>query len=296
MSAIPGSCSITAQPRINEINQRIKFFEKKYGVIKSAELAIGSFQSSAALVQKKIVKVPSWFLFHCDDIPSRFRITGPDDPRIVDDPFLKDFGNWLNEKFREFGITQNFQPEKSGQGILQRLLLLLRDRDLFEKAKDFTLGHEMAHFAHCQKSGDKLNIWKLVSDVAFVIGAATTLFAFGLVPFVSSVIIVSIAGVGFVLFTGAMISFFFYDRSVCAASREEEKQADLDAARALQDVQGGIYYFDNSRRFNLAKRISNPSLNNQFDAKGNNLKDKHHPLLSERIAYLRALPLNPQTA
>lgn len=267
------------------------------GIHKRVEVSLCPFaESPHAQLKENVIQLPSWFLLRYDDIPQRFRIDDIDDPRIRDQDFLNDLARWINGKFREAGICHVVRF--ADYGIFQTVILLLRDRDLFEKSKDFILAHELAHLNHSQVEEGKFyseNMQRSVSAGGLIGGILLLILALSLIPYVPIAVSLVAGGIGVALCSLPLLRGRSEPaRSVCSVA--EEKLADMDAVEALQDARGGIYRFETFRLHYLGVRESNPSARNRVDALGNNLEDRDHPPLTERIAYLRQWQASHQRA
>jgi hypothetical protein len=285
------SCFST-ETRFNEIKSKIKLFEGKMGVEKSVELALGEFNTSpCAVLQNNTIKLPTWFLFKYDDIPVRFRVVNLDDPRIADNNFLNELAGWMNARFQEAGISSVIRP--ADHGILQTVIKKMRDQNLYEKCKDFTLCHELSHLNHSQiqQRTYYLNGVQEIISVSGVIGSILLLFlAVAIIPFVELTVTLVVGGIATTVSILAILAWLNRAKPSSLPSFsaiEEEKHADLDAIKTMQDASGGIYLFETYRQQNQAVRRSDPTQMHYIDEHGNNLKDKNHPPLTERIAYLR---------
>ncbi len=291
VTSTSSSYSNFANLRLQEIQAKIQNLESKMGIEKSAQLEIVEFKKSPCAHhtgQRDTIDLPSWFLLKYEDIPQRFRITCNDDPRLVDVNFLNDLAGWINRQFQEAGIT--YLVRRVDYGVLQSTIKLMRDRDLFEKSKEFTLAHELAHLNHFQgreKSFNLHNTQLVVSGAGFMGGLLLFVLAVSIFPYVSIAVTLVFGGIAATVSIAAIVNMLNQSTPPHnPAAVEEEKLADMDAAEALQDAEGGIYFFENYRSHNLECRASNRSTS-QIDDLGNNLRDTDHPPLTDRIAYLR---------
>lgn len=276
--------------RSEELRQKMRFFETAFGMNEQISLTVGDFTSSpCAKFPENTMQIPSWFLFRAEDIPVRFHIANLDDPRMTDPNFLNQMADWMNEKIREAGLTSLCRP--ADRGVLQHVIKLLRDPSLYEKSRDFIIGHEMAHLAHSLEMDKTSSIQDILETLCFagiVTGILFLFLAVAFLPFVTVSVTLTIAGVAIAISGISCIAWFNRAAKPPAPSDvEEEKNADLDSVKALKDASGGVYYFETSRQHNLAIRLTNSERRNRIDAQGNNLGDKKHPPLSDRIAYLR---------
>ncbi len=282
--------SFNYKDRFTEIQTKLRDFENRMGVAKSVDLSIIGFpESPSAKLQKNRIQLPPWFLFKYDDIPPHLRVADVNDPRLTDQIFLNEFATWINSKITESGLTTICRPADFGR--LQHIIKMFRNPELFEKSKDFTLGHELAHLAHAQKGNDA-KLMNAIHDTASIGGMMAGVFllflAVSVVPIVHVTLTVGIAAVAVAITIGGLAVWLNKpDLPPSPSAIEEEKLADLDAAKMLGAVEGGIYFFENELIHNLAIRRSVASQERNIDALGNNLKDKDHPKLSDRVQYLR---------
>jgi hypothetical protein len=238
---------------------------------------------------KNIIKVPSWFLFKYNDIPQNFRITNVNDPRLTDSSFLKAFAAFLNSKISESGLS--CICHRADDTTLAKVIRLLRDPVLYEKSKDFILGHELAHSFVNQCI--KVNLSRRLKEIFSIGGIGYGIFllflALALIPLVATTVTVCIATCA-VTITVISIGIWIKRSNEKTVPHpnlspiQEEKFADLLAAQILGDAEGGIYYFKTTMIHHLAIRCLHKK---KFDALGNHLKDTKHPKLSERVEYLQ---------
>lgn len=276
--------------RFEEIREKLRHFESKMGISKSVDLTIGDFGDSAcAHLGQDRITLPSWCLFKYEDIPERFRISDLSDPRIVDRDFLNELATWMNDKIRGSGLSSICRP--ADFGILQIVIKLLRNPELYEKSKDFTIGHELAHLAHSQieQQAHLLQIAQLsVSQGGVMAGIFLLFLAVAITPVVHLTITVGVAAVAVAITALGVGAWMNMPTPPADLSLiEQEKLADLEAVRMLGDVEGAIYYFKTQLHHNLIIRRQIHSEMQNIDAAGNNLRDCNHPKITERIQYLR---------
>jgi len=272
------------QERVGEFQTKLRDYERRMNISSPVNLSFIEFHESAcAQLLNKSICLPSWFLFKYEDIPERFRIRDMSDPRFNDSRFLNEVAGWMNEKIAELGLTTICRP--ADREILKNFIYILRDPSLFEKGKDFIIGHELAHLAHFQEG---LAI-KLYDSIALggIMAAFFLLFlTVSMAPIVHLGITVGVCGIAIAMTVGGICGSLAHQRHAALSMIEEEKKADLDAVKMLNDAKGGIYYFQSSIDRHLALRRSSFAAQRDIDERGNNLKDKHHPPLTDRVAYL----------
>ncbi len=289
-SSVASITAFNADVRFNEIRSKVQLFEGKMGVGKSVKLALGEFNAApCAELQNNTIRLPTWFLFKYDDIPHRFHVANLDDPRLADQNFLNELARWMNEKFQEAGLSSVVR--RADHGILQTVIKKMREQELYEKCKDFTLCHELAHLNHAQVEQRTfyLNSIQESISVAGIIGGILLLFlAVAIIPIVHLTVTLAVGGIAVTVSILAILSWLNKAKPALTSSAiEEEKHADMDALEVLQDATGGIYLFETYRQQNLAVRRGHPTQAHDIDENGNNLRDKNHPPLTERIGYLR---------
>src|SRR5580698_6008987 len=112
--------------RSNELTAKVRDFEQRMGIKEKTTLSFTDFgKSPAALPSKNIIELPVWFLFHYEDIPSRFRVRDFNDPRLTDRNYLNDLSTWMNHKIGEMGLSSVSRTVE--QVSVQKFLELLRD-------------------------------------------------------------------------------------------------------------------------------------------------------------------------
>lgn len=258
--------------RVKELEDKVADFKRRMSITTKTDLGFLGFEDNgSANYGKRMIKLPTWYLLKYEEIPSRFLIHDINDPRLLDERFLEGFSDWINDKLTEGGLSSICRSSKPSD--IQRLILLLRDRDLFEKTKDFSIGHELGHIAY---SKEKF-LW---------LGAVTV----GIVALVLSLLLIPILGLAIGL-VGAGIALAITSVGVYRlpklSDNEQEKKADLDAVKMLKDATGGIYNFETHMMFNRRIRLQDSQNESKYDQKGNNLRDKRHPPLSDRVDYLQ---------
>lgn len=285
--------------RLAEIKSKIQNLENRMGVQNRVEVKLCPFaESPHALLRENVIQLPSWFLFRYDDIPERFRLASVDDPRVTNRDFLNDLAGWINGKLQEAGISHLVRP--ADYGILQSTIMTMRDRELFEKSKDFILGHELAHLNYTQVEQNKFysdKVQEAVFGGGLIGGILLMVLSVSLLPYIPIFVSLVAGGIGLALSIGSCVNALKNSSSHSAVTAvAEEKHADLDSADALLDARGGIYRFDTLRIHHLGIRRANPAMRDRIDEHGNYLEDTKHPPLTERIAYLRQWQASHQRA
>jgi hypothetical protein len=305
-------------------HSQLKF--EDFGSTSSAQISIksevvispqGRSEIKASLNGPATLILPSWFLLKDDDVPQHLRLTNIED--LNDENFLNETTKWINEKMDALGLPKTDRPIYIND--LKSLILLLRARN-FEEVKDFILAHETAHVSH--EDNIKLLTTKIffhkctnIYLQGMIHMGIVTLFAIPLIGWKPVAEVLS--KLGLIL----LVSKLSYDQfKLIPMEIQEEKQADMDAKNLLQTGLHGISYFENQSLLNLLIRkkifqdfseakecgialtpnlkIIYPKTFNELtkwvknllvlaliDQNGNDRMDRHHPSMTERIAYLK---------
>lgn len=100
------SSSHPLQSRKSAIESKIKTVATRLGLSQHVGIKwVGFSDTPTAMLFKNTVHLPPWFLLKYEDIPSQFRITSIDDPRLNDQNFLNEMAKWMNGKIKEFGLS-----------------------------------------------------------------------------------------------------------------------------------------------------------------------------------------------
>ncbi len=227
--------------RFSALESQLSNFGHLMGLKNKVELRIRRCcENASANSRQSRVNVPSWFLFKPEDIPLQFRISSIDDPRLDDENFLASFGRWIEGTLAQAGLEPVGCVHDSL--VLQQVVLLLRHPELFEKAKSFVLAHELSHVVYFKGNAigrvgsiDKMALGSIVTGVLlFFMGL-------GIMPVVTKATSLFIGGTAAALATIGTGLLACRSKSFRMLSGiEQEKKADLDAARALGTASGGI--------------------------------------------------------
>jgi hypothetical protein len=217
--------------------------------------------------ETKNVEFPLWYLLKDEDIPDQFRIAHSDDPRLIDPDFIHQFKDWMQNLYMQNYEDLPHDWKFYNDRVCRKVLLLMCNPDLFEKAKEHVIAHEISH----------------VNDKPFPLQSLKYAIASMAILLVLMMLtIVLAASVNPVFLVGLILVFGILAAQGCwkvEHIKKNEKAADLSASMALNDISGPLYYFQNSiAQHKLEKRSR---LWEFFD--GGFL----WPSDSERIAYLK---------
>lgn len=297
--------SFNLQQRKNKLNERVQYLAGKILPEKTIKLKIEPFNETAhqsetithilggrfpfyEIEKLQNVNLPMHYLFKYEDIPFQFRIKDFNDPRLKDEKFLNSFAQWVNSINQQLKLP-NIDTKKNICAI-KKFLTSLCNEELFEKAHDFVIAHEISHALDKNRSSflfleNFRNIERLT--FATILAAILLIVALAIIPFVNLIIVLSLVGISLVV-AGGSISIMVVGTKKC---RGIEKNCDMNAAKVLNDARGGIYHFENSIRRHLGQLEENPSL--PINPNGDFRLDLVHPRLSERVKYLKKWQSNP---
>lgn len=287
--------SFNLDQRTQELNARVQSLVDRIAPGSRLGTVIGSFSSDAAMpVERHFsttfpflelrpvghIKLPSFCLLKYEDIPLQFRNDHC--------PNEEQFAAWVNTIHQPQQLPE-LNPSECTD-ILVKFLISLRDRDLFEKQKDFIIAHEI-----CHTLVENLNpLLYFATDRMGEVSAFTLKIGLGIY---TSLLLVSLGIISSahwpLIFTSTIIGLavigvlrLVYWHSLRIRQQIEEN-CDMQAVRALNDARGGIYYFQNEIAAHIVLRRSIPSLASAIDHRGNALEDRYHPPLTARVAYLQ---------
>ena len=184
-------------------------------------------------------------LIDLQKIPSQFHITDIEDPRLNDDEFLAEFVSWLSSYLKMDGLSlQNLSSAEKKEIIC--LLRLTRNPQMFEKAIEAGIYHELAHifFKHPLNQPYELTYQatlKLLGSI-FLTGMMLTYFARKNYSFLRRALI-TLLGTGGAALASACLTIRAWN-----ISQKQEFEADEKACNAFQDTSGSIYYFDTKNK------------------------------------------------
>ncbi len=184
-------------------------------------------------------------LIDLQKIPSEFRITDIEDPRLDDDEFLAGFVSWLSSYLKMDGLSfQNLSSIEKKE--IKCLLRLTRNPQMLEKAIEGGVYHEFAHifFKHLLNQPYELTYQatRKILGAIFLGGMAITYFRRKNYSFLRGMII-TLLGTGGAALTSACLTIRAWNVKL-----KREFEADEKACKALQDTSGLIYYFDTKNK------------------------------------------------
>ena len=175
------------------------------------------------------------FLLNPKEIPLKFHITNPDDPRLLDEAFLHDFIEWVKTHLK---VSHSGFINIKEKILIRLFLLIINNPKLFRACRDFGLAHECAHLA-CNhrwkmhgKSLEEIVFPKLILFAVFGYGVRVIIQGVPLLPAMFLGVIV----VGMII----RIAWSFFTRM--QISRTCEYEADLYAKRIVGEA-GGVLMF-----------------------------------------------------
>ncbi|MBI2809794.1 MAG: M48 family metalloprotease [Candidatus Melainabacteria bacterium] len=212
-------------------------------------------------------------MLNYEEIPLEFRNINLNDDKTVELQLDK-FAKWLTALSEKTGHPLTFERKD-----LKLLIWHLRSREVFEKSNDFVIAHEMSHLIEGNMPDQNL-----ILKGAKITGIALTVLSLVLIPFVN----IGIATALIITALTITILATLILRKQMEHARQCEKNCDISAAKVLKDIDGGMHTFESERLYTLSLRNLLPSCLKWFlNEQGNNTYDDTHPLLTERIDYLK---------
>ena len=180
-------------------------------------------------------------LIDLEKIPRKFCITDLADPRLDEDSFLAEFISWLSGYLKIEDLSfENLSSQERKE--IKCFLRLTRDPEMFDRAMEAGLSHELSHLFHKHLlnmpftlSNDSL---KKILGLTVVLGMANACFSRKNQNFLRGVF-QTLLGIG-----GAMLVSTCLTLRAWKISRKQEFEADEKACTTLQDCSGLAYYFD----------------------------------------------------
>ncbi len=265
--------------RLNELEGKVNAFAKKMIAMNTkaphittqllSEMSLGACASPSS----KYIKINSLLLLKASDLPTKLQLKGMNDPRLQSNAYLEEVSNWISSYFN--------LPKKPLNSIdkhyIRVFLQFISDPKLSDYARDFVLGHEVAHIIH-QHRGELFPFLDFLANV-------TNLFLYGVYLTTSSAAVAAACSQVIPMVAAAYIVATLYESSI---SKTMEKEADLTSVRHVKNAkEGGVYYFDTCANDN--KKALENGLASWFQCYSNGDKRFNwtHPALSERINYIK---------
>lgn len=188
--SITPSLSNRCQKRLHEAEEKVQEIAKKMGIVHPDKIKVyiilKSLDSPAATgipaASPTIILPPEWLL-HPGDLPDYLKLERLDAHAIEEEEWLQDFELWLTKIFVNFNNDYPTQFDADLRKCrLKAWLQLFKNPDLYEKALEAILGHELAHIHYhhmlklplCKLGLQALSIhlfWPLLLCTNFVMDA-----------------------------------------------------------------------------------------------------------------------------
>ncbi len=152
--------------RCTRVYEQIKKIAEKMRYPKWEEIRIGmdTFSSSpSAHSSTNIIYIPPMFLLDPSEIPSTFKGLPDNSPLLQNSQFIDSFIYWLNLNLDLSDLT----PESLGTFQREQVVLFLKmleKPDIYEKAKEFVLAHEIAHL-YFNHGEEKVSSWNVIGQL-----------------------------------------------------------------------------------------------------------------------------------
>lgn len=239
-----------------------------------------------------IIRLGSLLLIDPRSIPEKFKVKDFNDPKLKDNAYLTECIQWINDEHFKIENLDPSDISERDRNTVKLFLVLASQPELFERMVEFTLAHETVHVVcdHGKEQEpliDSLNT-KIINDYL----ATLLMGALGfLIPQNAQFRILScLLGGLFGYFIGGPAFSTFLNPGVLSIMkrfRNMEKEADLLAAKALGNIDGGIYLFKTCLQHDHYL-FDQKSEEDKRNIKSINYFTKTHPTYEERIVYLEA--------
>lgn len=254
---IKNQLSPVAKKRLAEMEKRIQRIAKIAGFTEPERFKAVTFDAGyyAAAAGHSTIIISIEQLIKPEDLPSALHLRKLETGEITEAEWLVSFKKWKRQNFS----NENNSHLPTSQAAVdyeiacsKAFLQQLKDNENEEKKFDAIICHELAHckYRHTAKRAWATFAWKLLTPLTLG------------------------------------ISSIFEKKIMNKLCRKQEKEADLFSAKKMNNAQGLNLFFNSYLGIGKSLHQKYPE---QYDRYGNNLKDKKHPFITERIAYLARL-------
>ncbi len=233
---------------------------------------------------RRVISLPYLFLLKASDLRKEYQSLKIDDPMLQEDIYLDSFGVRAQKFFNLPKKSLDFIDKQ----IIRTFLQYISNPALAEKAKDFVLGHEVAHIMnqHDHNSADPIAMLvesafsgstALANATIFAIAIATGLWT------TMPLVVLSCATAATTTTVGYRIIQESNHSHAC------EKDADLTSARHVKNAkEGGVYLFETFMKCQKNAREHSFLYRLLFNSDGDTrVLWLTHPYESERASYLK---------
>lgn len=246
-----------AKLRLTEMKSRVQALAKKAGIANPQKLKVFTFcclgGPIAASSDSKTIIVRIEELVKPQDLPSELQLERVDRREISEEEWVVKFRQWTTQNFLiENSIKKSYKSQAHVDldiAFGKYFLKQFRNYEQNKRTLDAIIGHELGHCKnnHATKRTWAAFGWRLLSP--FTLG----------------------------------ISSFFENRVLNKLSQRYEKESDLFSAKKCHGAEALSNFLYSYLDISKSLHRKYPEV---YDSRGNNLKDKRHPLLSDRITYL----------
>lgn len=245
-----------AKKRLAEMERRIQHIAKIAGFTEPQKFKAVTFDTGypAAAAGRSTIIISIEQLVKPEDLPNELSLRKLNGGEISEAQWLVTFKKWKRTNFS----NENDSPPHISQAAVdyeiarsKAFLKQLKNRENKEKIFDAIIWHELGHcgYRHTLKRSWAIFAWKLLTPLTLG------------------------------------ISSIFEKRMMNKLCRKQEKEADLFSAKKFNGTQGLTLFFQACLDLGRSLHKKYPE---RYDRHGNSLKDRNHPPITERMAYLTA--------
>jgi len=278
-----------AKEDLSKLDIKVKELAKKVGltpkerdklkIIVEKDLSLGA-AAAGYIPGQEVVLLNPLYILNPEDLPDDLKLETIRTDEDFDE-WLPRFQSWMyNEYLENPDIQFKSQHEYDQMKEHVRGWVKLAKEHNLEDAKDFVLGHELAHIKHKHTLTSPL--FELACHI--LVGAVSAGAAAAICILFPEVPIIILSVIAAIALSRAMLAVV--TKISQAVSRVHEKQADMTSAKKIGKEESGMEFFQVIRNLQLRMRKRYDRIRTKISPEGNNRLDHDHPPLTDRIHYL----------
>ncbi|HSX13115.1 MAG TPA: M48 family metalloprotease, partial [Chlamydiales bacterium] len=235
--------SSIAYQRLKKLEEDANVIAKEMGIDQEIKLFVNkdkihdlSLKTSTKDLDSKTAAIfisELFFLVNLDDFPESIKPAGKNDPRFNSDDYFKEAACWVHTFLGVDYKIVNLSTEQKKN--IKVYLMLLSNVELFPRAKDFVLRHELGHVLcghHQEDDRNRQHFLKAgIGSVILGIGP----YFFNVANRVGDMNLI-------VTFIALFVTHFVISNSFFQ-SRSVSQEYEADRIAGLKEREGGIYFF-----------------------------------------------------
>lgn len=242
-----------AYQRLKKIEEDANAMAKEMGIDQEIKLFIEkdkindlSLKTSTKNLDSKTAAIfisELFFLVDLDDFPENMKPAGKNDPRLNSDDYFKEVACWIHTFLGADYKHVNLSAEQKKN--IKVYFMLLSNIELFPRARDFVLRHEMGHVLCGHDQEDDRNRQHFINA-----GFGTTILGIGSYFFnVAN----QVGDMNLVLTFIALFVTHFVISNSFFQNRSLSHEYEADGIAGLKEREGGIYFFKTHHVYNLTE-------------------------------------------